>query len=70
MYVETIPIPRISASQQNSFVLNFEEILKAKEADSNAETMRLESEIDRMAHELYGLMGEDVAVVECRQKDR
>ena len=66
VYVETIPIPRMSASQQNSFVPYFDEILKAKKADSNAETIRLESEIDRMVHELYGLMEEDVAVVECR----
>ncbi len=70
VYVETIPIPRISASHQNSLVLNFDEIFKAKEADSNAETMRLEWEIDRMVHELYGFMEEDVDGGRAQAKDR
>jgi hypothetical protein len=40
------------------------QILTAKAADSNADTLALESEIDRLVYALYGLTEEEIAIVE------
>ena len=63
VYVETIPIPKLSAAKQRPFVRLVERILEAKADDPDADTKPLEWEIDRLVYELYGLTeAEDTAV--------
>ena len=62
--VERIPIPRIAADEQHSFVELVDRILEAKARDVGADTEEQEREIDRLVYELYGLTVEEVAAVE------
>lgn len=43
-----------------------EQILEKKRADSQADTSRLESEIDRLVYRLYDLKPEEIAIVKGR----
>ncbi len=63
-FVETIPIPKLSAAKQRPFVRLVDEILAAKAADPEADTEPLEWEIDRLVYELYGLTGEEDTAIE------
>ena len=62
--VATIPIPKISASEQQSFINLVDAILTAKEADPSADTSGQEAEIDRLVYGLYGLTAEEIDAVE------
>ena len=64
VYVETIPIPKISASKQRPFIRLVDEILEAKAADPNADTSYLEWDIDRLVYDLYGLTEEEDTGIE------
>ena len=66
VYVQTIPVPRLSAAMQRPLVRLVERILKAKASNPNADTAGLESEIDRRVYALYGLTDEEIAAVEGR----
>lgn len=61
--VETIPIPKISSAEQRPFIRLVNRILKAKADDPNADTGKLEGEIDRLVYQLYGLTEEEVEKV-------
>ena len=52
--VEAIPIPKISSAKQRPFIRLVNRILKAKADDPNADTGKLEGEIDRLVYQLYG----------------
>ena len=62
--VERIPIPRISASEQQPFIKLLDHILQAKAANPTADASALEAEVDRLVYQLYGLTTEEIAVVE------
>ena len=62
--VEQIPIPRISASEQQPFIKLLDRILQAKATNPAADTSTLEAEIDRLVYHLYGLTSEEIVVVE------
>ena len=64
VYVETIPIPKITAAEQRPFMRLVDSILAAKDADPSADTSALETEIDQLCYHLYGLTDEEIAVVE------
>ena len=64
VYVETIPIPKITATEQRPFMRMVNSILAAKDAVPSADTSELEAEIDRLCYHLYGLTDEEIAVVE------
>ena len=64
VYVETIPIPKISEEEQQPLVALVEEILHAKDTDADVDTADLEREIDRLVYELYGLTEEEITAVE------
>ena len=64
VYVERIPIPKISASKQRPFVALVDRILDAKDAKPSAHTGELEAEIDRLVYSLYGLTETEIAAVE------
>ena len=57
--VERIPIPKLNTTKQRPFVRLVDRILKAKAADSDADTSELEEQIDRMVYDLYGLTDEE-----------
>ena len=62
--VERIPIPKISAAEQEPYIALVEEILTAKEANPQADTRPLEREIDRLVYQLYGLTEEENTAIE------
>ena len=62
VYVESIPIPKISAAKQRPFVRLVDQILKAKDADTD--TSDLEWEIDRLVYDLYNLTEEEKTAIE------
>ena len=58
VYVETIPIPQITAAKQRPLNRLVERILSAKAADPTADTSEQEAEIDQRVYALYGLTEE------------
>ena len=63
-YVETIPIPKLSAREQCTFIELMEHILTAKATDPNADVSATETEIDLRVYELYGLTAPEISAVE------
>ena len=63
VYVEGIPIPKISATRQRPFVRLVDRILAAKASNPAADTAADEAEIDRLVYGLYGLTGEEIGAV-------
>jgi adenine-specific DNA-methyltransferase len=59
-----IPIKCISASEQKPFIGLVDKILTGRKSDPEADTTKLEREIDRLVYELYGLTEEEIAIVE------
>ena len=64
--VEHLPIPRISAPEQNTFICLVDRILEAKMGDPNADVAATEAEIDSRVHQLYGLTETEISAVEER----
>ena len=64
VYVETIPIPKLPATEQRPFIRLVDDILAVKAADPSADTSAPEAEIDRLVYGLYGLDNEEIATVE------
>ena len=64
VYVETIPIPQISAVKQRPFIRLVDKILEAKAIDPDADTSYLEWEINRLVYDLYGLTDEEDTAIE------
>ena len=63
LFVERLPIPKLSAAKQRPFVRLVDRILAEKAADAAADTEPLEREIDRLVYDLYGLTEEETAEV-------
>lgn len=63
-----INLPIVEAIGQNKDDINtiVNKILSQKKINSQADTSALESEIDRIVYELYGLTEEEIAIVEGR----
>ena len=64
MFIERFPIPKITAEDQRPFVRLVDRILAAKAADPDADTSAIESEIDALVYQLYGLTDSEIAAVE------
>ena len=64
MFIERLPIPKISAVNQEPLERLAEHILAAKDADPSADTRADEAEIDRLVYKLYGLTDAEIAAVE------
>ncbi|MGQ4808478.1 hypothetical protein NKDENANG_01861 [Candidatus Entotheonellaceae bacterium PAL068K] len=67
VYVETIPIPKIFATEQPPFIRLVDDILKAKAANPSADTSYQEAEIDRRVYALYKLTEKEIKAVESKQ---
>ena len=63
VYVEDIPVPKLTAEKQLPFVRLVDRILEAKAADPNADTIEMEQQIDWLVYDLYGLIDEETAAV-------
>ena len=64
IYVEQLPIPKISTTEQQPFINLVDKILTAKAETPDADTSGLESQIDRLVYLLYDLSREEIAVIE------
>ena len=64
VYVETIPVPKISAAKQQPLIQLVDCILEAKAANPDADMCELENKIDQIVYSLYGLTPEEIAIVE------
>ncbi|TYP94859.1 Type II restriction/modification system, DNA methylase subunit YeeA [Fodinibius salinus] len=62
-YLKNIPII-LNDTLQSKFESLVDQILTAKKEDSDADTSKLEEEIDQLVYELYGLSEEEIAIIE------
>lgn len=64
IYVSKIPIANAEKAEQKQIGSIVDKILTAKKQNPAADTTKLESEIDRLVYELYGLSEEEIGIVE------
>ena len=64
VYVETIPVPKISTVEQRPLIQLVDCILEVKAANPAADVSALENEIDQIVYLLYKLTPEEIAIVE------
>jgi adenine-specific DNA-methyltransferase len=64
IFFEQIHVKPITEVQEQPFKKIITQILSIKKANSNADTISLEKEIDQLVYELYGLTEEEIAIVE------
>ena len=60
----SLPIPKISESDQKPFIEIVDKILDAKKTNHAADTSEWEKEIDLLVYKLYELTEEEIAIVE------
>ena len=63
-HIRNIPIPDATASQQSVIIDLVDKILAAKMQDTQADTSKLEQEIDKTVYALYGLTEDEIKIVE------
>ena len=63
-HIRNIPIAYATQIQQDEIVAKVDAILKSKHTNPSADTSALESEIDRLVYQLYGLTEEEIKIVE------
>ena len=66
-HIRKIPIAYATQIQQDEIVVKVDEILKTKQTNPSADTSALESEIDRLVYQLYGLTDEEIRIVEGKE---
>ena len=64
VYVNEIPIPRLTPAEQRPFAQATDRILKALATDSGADVATLESELNCLVYDLYGLSDDEIRLVE------
>lgn len=63
LYVERFPLPGVSPERQKAVERLVDGILAAKAVDAEADTSSLESKIDQLVYQPYGLTPEEIAIV-------
>ena len=63
-YLIQIPIPVSSEIEKHEIISIVEQILSTKQTDPKSDTSALEAEVDRLVYGLYGLMEEEIKIVE------
>lgn len=63
-YLELLPIKKLSKEEQQLFVELIDQILEKNKEISDSDTNDIQTRIDQMVYELYGLTPEEIAVVE------
>ncbi len=66
IFFENIPIPQLSATEQEPFINLVNQILSQKE--TNEDTTDLEAQIDQLVYQFYDLKEEEIAIVEGSNK--
>ncbi|MCX6233482.1 MAG: Eco57I restriction-modification methylase domain-containing protein [Bacteroidetes bacterium] len=66
--VVKIPVPIIDEKLKSGVINIVDQILSLKTSDPSADTTSLETEIDRMVYELYGLTEEEIRIVEGKSQ--
>ena len=61
---EQIPVKLISEEEEKPFIEKVNQILALKKANPEADTSKLESEIDQMVYKLYELTEEEIQIIE------
>jgi len=64
VFFEPIPVMQITEEQEKPFEKLVQEILDLKKSNSSTDTTSLESEIDQLVYQLYGLTEEEIKIVE------
>ena len=62
--IVNIPIPSATNEQMRSMSSLVEQVLETKQFNPSADTSALESEIDHLVYQLYGLTDEEIKIVE------
>ena len=65
--LEVIPIPYCNKDEQRNICLLVKKAIENKQFNPSADTSALESEIDRLVYQLYGLTEEEIKIVEGRE---
>ena len=65
-HIRNLPIPLPTQEQQRSIVALVDAIIAAKQNGNLSDTSALESKIDRLVYQLYGLTEEEIALVESQ----
>ena len=63
-YLEPFPLPEAKIDQQKIIVQLVDKVIENKKQNPGADTSALESEIDHLVYELYGLTEKEVKIVE------
>jgi hypothetical protein len=66
IYLETLPIPQATSEQQHTIGDLVNQILTTKSTDHDADVTDVEDKIDRHVYALYGLVEEEIALIEGR----
>ena len=64
VYVERLPIPRVSVQRQQSFAKLVDRMLTLKEGRSELDTSATEAELDEKVYKLYGLTPLEISVID------
>jgi len=67
-YMGKLPVKKIGMAEQEPFVSMVDKILAAKKENPEADTSRLEEEIDNLVYKLYGLTEEEIEIIENNAK--
>ncbi len=68
--LNSLPFRVLSETQQKPFLNLVTKILSMKKVNPDADTSALETQIDQMVYELYGLTPEEIMVVEGKSKEK
>ena len=68
--VQSLPVPKSGFTEQQPYARIVLQILAEKSTDPSADTTKLETEIDRLVYDLYGLSAEEVEAVKASQLAR
>jgi len=63
-YFEQIPIPYLTEKNKNRLTELVDQLLENKKADPEADTSKLEKQIDQLVYKLYELTPEEIEIVE------
>lgn len=69
-HIRNIPIPKIDSNNKETadkIIALVDEILKAKEKDSNADTKEQEKQIDNLVYSLYNLTDDEITLIESKE---
>ncbi|MDR1485517.1 MAG: Eco57I restriction-modification methylase domain-containing protein, partial [Planctomycetaceae bacterium] len=69
-FLRQIPIKNISPNDQQPIIALVNQILLSKKENSEADTLELETEIDRLVYKLYDLTSEEIKIIETAEKTK